>query len=113
MNQNLKKTLTNWAKGNCQAVSFPNWSIYLLLVNYLFVDPTIAAVFASLKDESINSSSLSQVEVESKVNIDHVIMNAKTVNGLLSITENNNTITRKHALKVMSDELTKPLLIVM
>lgn len=76
------------------------------------VDSTVAAVFASLNeaDLSENQSPLSDQQItgkqeSSKVNLDQVIMNAKTVNGLLSIAENNNnnsgSISRKHALKVI------------
>lgn len=66
----------------------------------IFLDPTIAAVFATLNDDpaevptSVNAN-------DKKFNLDEIIGNAKTVNGLLSITENNTDITRKHALKVI------------
>ncbi|CAO1423162.1 unnamed protein product [Diamesa tonsa] len=64
-------------------------------------NPTIAAVFATLNDDpaevptSVNAN-------DKKFNLDEIIGNAKTVNGLLSITENNTDITRKHALKIVS-----------
>lgn len=39
---------------------------------------------------------------KSKVDIDEIIMNAKTVNGLLNIAESQGEVSRKHALKVSS-----------
>ncbi|XP_017870431.1 PREDICTED: protein TBRG4 [Drosophila arizonae] len=65
----------------------------------------VAAAFESLRNENEspgkattnNSSSTQTVN-----NIDERIINAKTVNGLLAITENNNAFSRKHALKIVS-----------
>jgi hypothetical protein len=54
-------------------------------------NPTIQAVFASLKDEN------PAAEVDS---ISETIANAKTVNGLLSIVETRKDLNRNHALKV-------------
>lgn len=53
-------------------------------------------MFASLNDldETVPETS------EKKSNLDEVIMNAKTVNGLLNIAESQPDISRKHALKV-------------
>lgn len=65
----------------------------------LFLDPTIAAVFATLNDDPTENPT-SATANDTKFNLDEIIGNAKTVNGLLSITENNTDITRKHALKV-------------
>lgn len=58
----------------------------------------VAAAFESLrndnpKDEKRNGASS---------NIDDRIVNAKTVNGLLAITENNSAFSRKHALRIVS-----------
>lgn len=65
----------------------------------LFLDPTVAAVFATLNDDPTENSTSANAN-DKKFNLDEIIGNAKTVNGLLSITENNTDITRKHALKV-------------
>ena len=56
-------------------------------------------MFATLNDELIENPT-SDNATDKKINLDEIIGNAKTVNGLLSITENNTDITRKHALKV-------------
>jgi hypothetical protein len=68
-----------------------------------FLDPTIAKVFASLNDveENVNSN-VEAVKSKSKIDLDEIIANAKTVNGLLSIAETQSEISRKHALKVGS-----------
>lgn len=57
----------------------------------------MAAVFASLNEEDHSSP-----QADKKLNLDEVIMNAKTVNGLLTIAETQPDISRKHALKVSS-----------
>lgn len=72
-----------------------------------FSDPTVAAVFASLNetqplDQSKSETPEKPVDTKSNISIDEIIMNAKTVNGLLSIAENNSSINRKHALKIVS-----------
>lgn len=61
------------------------------------LDPTVAAVFATLSQDDD-----SPTPKESKINkdIDEIILNAKTVNGLLNIVERNKDLSRKHALKV-------------
>ncbi|ALC47575.1 CG13850 [Drosophila busckii] len=59
----------------------------------------VAAAFESLRNEKTGESSSSAAVVN---NIDERIVNAKTVNGLLAITENNNSFSRKHALKIVS-----------
>lgn len=53
-------------------------------------------MFATLNDDPNATPNVN----DKKLNLDEIIGNAKTVNGLLSITENNTDITRKHALKV-------------
>lgn len=69
----------------------------------LFLDPTIAAVFATLND--VDESTPEVKSAGSKqMNIDDIIMNAKTVNGLLAIAETQQDISRKHALKVARGE---------
>ncbi|XP_055903869.1 FAST kinase domain-containing protein 4 [Eupeodes corollae] len=74
----------------------------------------VAAAFESLKEddnakpaaEQAGTSSASAAAVaanSAKINnIDERILNAKTVNGLLSVSENSTTISRKHALKIVS-----------
>lgn len=56
----------------------------------------VAAAFESLKNDKDDKRS------PSSSNIDERIINAKTVNGLLAITENNAAFSRKHALKIVS-----------
>jgi hypothetical protein len=56
----------------------------------------VAAVFASLKeDETTELNPPKPADI-----VDERILNAKTVNGLLSISEMNGAVSRKHALKV-------------
>lgn len=62
-------------------------------------------MFASLND--IDESIPETPKAENKINLDEIILNAKTVNGLLSIAETQPDISRKHALKVNIDELDK------
>lgn len=59
----------------------------------------MAAAFENLQKEetSINSSPSAAT-----AHIDERIVNAKTVNSLLAITESNDSLTRKHALKIVS-----------
>ncbi|EDV94306.1 FAST kinase domain-containing protein 4 [Drosophila grimshawi] len=59
----------------------------------------VAAAFESLRNEN-ESKGKSAASIGN--NIDERIVNAKTVNGLLAITENNNAFSRKHALKIVS-----------
>jgi hypothetical protein len=54
-------------------------------------------------EESIGSQPDSD-KATGKVDLDEIIANAKTVNGLLSIAESQNEISRKHALKVRNDQ---------
>lgn len=61
----------------------------------------VAAAFESLKEDS-NASGDQNSKTAANNNIDERIINAKTVNGLLAITENNVQISRKHALKIVS-----------
>jgi hypothetical protein len=67
----------------------------------------VAAVFASLnetpsEDTKAESSDSHSNETKTTISLDETIMNAKTVNGLLTIAENNSNINRKHALKIVS-----------
>lgn len=65
----------------------------------------MAAAFAALKEEDVGASATTTISTSQKSSlIDEMIINAKTVNGLLSIGETgeNNAITRKHALKIVS-----------
>lgn len=58
-------------------------------------------MFASLNDtEESEAASQTTDRSQSKIDLDEVINNAKTVNGLLNIAESQNEISRKHALKV-------------
>uniref|UniRef100_A0A6P4FEL5 Protein TBRG4 n=1 Tax=Drosophila rhopaloa TaxID=1041015 RepID=A0A6P4FEL5_DRORH len=58
----------------------------------------VAAAFESLKNDNPKDDSKSLASSK----IDERIINAKTVNGLLAITENNNAFSRKHALRIVS-----------
>ncbi|XP_022216250.2 FAST kinase domain-containing protein 4 [Drosophila obscura] len=58
----------------------------------------VAAAFESLRNESPNDDK----KTPASSNIDERIVNAKSVNGLLAITENNNAFSRKHALRIVS-----------
>ncbi|XP_043652607.1 FAST kinase domain-containing protein 4 [Drosophila teissieri] len=58
----------------------------------------VAAAFESLK----NDSPRDDIKNQASSKIDERIINAKTVNGLLTITENNNAFSRKHALRIVS-----------
>lgn len=58
----------------------------------------VAAAFESLRNDDPKDESKSQASSK----IDERIINAKTVNGLLTITENNNGFSRKHALRIVS-----------
>lgn len=72
----------------------------ILQFTYIFIilGPTIAAVFASLSENE--NVKLLQAD---QINLDEVILNAKTVNGLLNISETHkDVILRKHALKIVS-----------
>ncbi|XP_055853270.1 FAST kinase domain-containing protein 4 [Episyrphus balteatus] len=69
----------------------------------------VAAAFQSLKEDDTNqsgeaaaSSGAASSSSPKSNNIDERILNAKTVNGLLSVSENTSTISRKHALKIVS-----------
>ncbi|KAH8382043.1 hypothetical protein KR009_001560 [Drosophila setifemur] len=59
----------------------------------------VAAAFESLKNDSPLKDDKRSLASSS---IDDRIVNAKTVNGLLAITENNTAFSRKHALKIVS-----------
>ncbi|XP_036323660.1 FAST kinase domain-containing protein 4 [Rhagoletis pomonella] len=65
----------------------------------------VAAAFESLKEDSGSTD----IKVQSKTsgsngsnNLDEKIRNAKTVNGLLSVSELNGPLSRNHALKIVS-----------
>lgn len=65
----------------------------------------VAAAFQALKDDQAEEDTRKpdDAKMESPSLIDQMIINAKTVNGLLSISESGNgTISRKHALKIVS-----------
>lgn len=64
----------------------------------------VAAAFESLKeDDKQQSKEAGTTAPAAKTNsIDERILNAKTVNGLLSVSESNTAISRKHALKIVS-----------
>lgn len=68
------------------------------MCKFYFLDPIVAAAFASLKNESDPFVEDSQA----KLSIDEQIVNAKTVAGLLRISEKNVNISRTHALKIVS-----------
>lgn len=62
-------------------------------------------MFASLNDVEVDGQEKTPADKSiSKLDLDEIIMNAKTVNGLLSIAESQNEISRKHALKVKFQE---------
>ncbi|XP_017023677.1 FAST kinase domain-containing protein 4 [Drosophila kikkawai] len=58
----------------------------------------VAAAFESLR----NDNPKDEKKTPASSNIDDRIVNAKTVNGLLAITENNSAFSRKHALRIVS-----------
>ncbi|EDW24551.1 GL23341 [Drosophila persimilis] len=58
----------------------------------------VAAAFESLRNESPTDDK----KTPASSSIDDRIINAKSVNGLLAITENNNAFSRKHALRIVS-----------
>lgn len=65
----------------------------------------MAAAFENLKDDTPAGTPKSVKTAGGNLdtnNIDERINNAKTVNGLLAVIEGNNTITRKHALRIVS-----------
>lgn len=59
-------------------------------------NPMVAKVFASLSDESEKPTDETKKET---TNFDEIINNAKTVNGLLNLSQQKG-LERKHALKV-------------
>lgn len=59
-------------------------------------------MFASLNDIEENLPETTSTNPK-HLNLDAIITNAKTVNGLLAIAETQPDISRKHALKVVSD----------
>lgn len=66
--------------------------------NIFLLDPTVAAIFKSLNDP--DDAPAKNPAAEKQVDIDEIILNAKTVNGLLGIAEARPDINRTHALKV-------------
>uniref|UniRef100_A0A1A9WNM3 RAP domain-containing protein n=1 Tax=Glossina brevipalpis TaxID=37001 RepID=A0A1A9WNM3_9MUSC len=67
----------------------------------------VAAAFENLKDDSNqNESATPAIKLSSTspslAQIDEQIINAKTVNSLLALAENNSSLTRKHALRIVS-----------
>lgn len=76
-----------------------------LFTYYPFSGHMVAAAFESLRNETESSGKLTTNKsstASAANNIDERIVNAQTVNGLLSITENNVAFSRKHALKIVS-----------
>jgi FAST kinase-like protein, subdomain 1 len=73
--------------------------ILLLTHSITFPAPMVAKVFASLNDEEMPDTDKKQPPADV---VDERILNAKTVNGLLSISEMNGTVSRRHALKIVS-----------
>lgn len=62
----------------------------------------VAAAFESLKEDSYTNEKLKLTESKGRNNLDERILNAKTVNGLLSVSESSGPLSRKHALKIVS-----------
>ncbi|XP_061392733.1 FAST kinase domain-containing protein 4 [Musca vetustissima] len=63
----------------------------------------VAAAFENLqKDESQSSPKTSTSTSPKGASVDERITNAKTINGLLGITEGGTVLTRKHALRIVS-----------
>lgn len=76
-----------------------------LFTYYPFSGHMVAAAFESLRNETESSgkpTTNKSSPASAANNIDERIVNAQTVNGLLSITENNVAFSRKHALKIVS-----------
>lgn len=68
-----------------------------VFISSLFLDPKIAAIFATLNDLQDNEL---ENRAHVKGNLDEIIGKAQTVNGLLAIAETQAEISRKDALKV-------------
>uniref|UniRef100_A0A1B0FI20 RAP domain-containing protein n=1 Tax=Glossina morsitans morsitans TaxID=37546 RepID=A0A1B0FI20_GLOMM len=66
----------------------------------------VATAFENLKDDANKERILPEPKLSSTSPslppIDEQIINAKTVNSLLALAENNSTLTRKHALRIVS-----------
>lgn len=73
-------------------------SLLIGIHSILIAGHMVAAAFESLRNDDPKDESKSQASSK----IDERIINAKTVNGLLTITENNNGFSRKHALRIVS-----------
>ena len=58
-----------------------------------FNNTTVAAVFENLKNQD-------PATTVNDLSLDEIILNAKTVNGLLNVADNSKDLKRKHALKV-------------
>ena len=91
-----KQDLLKKAKSQSWDEKICNWNFDVSL----FLDPTVAAVFASLNETTEELDPPSETS-QNKANLDEIINNAKTVNGLLTISESQPDISRKHALKVL------------
>lgn len=59
-------------------------------------------MFASLNDVDETTPETSPA-ASNKINLDEVILNARTVNGLLTIADSQPNIGRQHALKVNNE----------
>lgn len=67
----------------------------------MLVDPTVAAIFKSLNDPNDAPVNIPESAAGDKqLDIDEIILNAKTVNGLLGIAETRPDLGRTQALKV-------------
>lgn len=62
----------------------------------------VAAAFESLKEDSYTKEKSKTADSKGMNSIDERILNAKTVNGLLSVSESSGPLSRKHALKIVS-----------
>lgn len=72
---------------------------------YKTKNPIVAAAFASLSEDKIADPFLLEVKDKNDqqdLSIDDRIINAKTVTGLLTISELNSPLSRRHALKIVS-----------
>lgn len=68
----------------------------------ILADPTVAAIFKSLNDpdDAPVNAPAQNLGGDKQSDLDEIILNAKTVNGLLGIAETRPDIGRTHALKV-------------
>lgn len=62
----------------------------------------VAAAFESLKEDSHINEKSKTTDSKGRNSLDERIINAKTVNGLLSVSESSGPLSRKHALQIVS-----------